>query len=135
MDSVRLAFFVEAEPINREVVGPASRTLQSLGWGALASVAGGLLFGAIMLSTNSLPRVAGLMGSTSPVIGFLVHLAIAALIGMSFGVVCRSDSPNIGARVAWGLVYGLACWFLGPLTLVALLLGGTLTRNIASATT
>ena len=133
IDSLRLAFFVESDPINREVVGPASRTLQSLGWGALASVAGGLLFGAIMLSTNSLPRVAGLMGSTSPVIGFLVHLAIAALIGMSFGVLCRSESPNIGAGVAWGLVYGLAWWFLGPLTLLPVLLGGTLAWNIAAA--
>jgi uncharacterized membrane protein YagU involved in acid resistance len=73
------------------------------------------------------------MGSTSPFVGFAVHLAIAALIGMSFGVVYRYESPSIGAGVAWGLVYGLAWWFLGPLTLLPVLLGGPLAWNIGAA--
>ncbi len=133
LDRIWLAFFFESDPINRDVVGPASRTLQTLGWGAVASVAGGLLFGTIMLATNSLPVVAGLMGSTSPIIGFVVHLVIAALIGMSFGMLYRYESSSIGAGISWGLVYGLAWWFLGPLTLLPVLLGGPLAWNIAAA--
>lgn len=119
-----LGFFVEADPIHREVEGPARRTLQALGWGALGSLAGGLLYSVIMLATGVLPRVAQLAGGSSPETGFVVHLVISALIGMSFGVLFRYEAPNLGSGVTWGLLYGLAWWFLGWLTLYPILLGG-----------
>jgi hypothetical protein len=36
-----------------------------------------------MLATGALPRVARLAGGTSPLLGFVVHLVISAIIGMS----------------------------------------------------
>src|SRR6266508_701385 len=84
IDRLWLGFFVEADPIHREVEGPARRTLQALGWGALGSLAGGLLYSIIMLATGVLPRVAALVGASSAETGFVVHLVISALIGMSF---------------------------------------------------
>jgi uncharacterized membrane protein YagU involved in acid resistance len=120
-----LGFFVESDPINREVEGPARRTLQALGWGAFGSLAGGLLYSVIMLTTGVLPHVAALVGASSTETGFVVHLAISALIGMSFGVFFRYEAPNLGAGVAWGLLYGLAWWYFGWLTLYPILLGGS----------
>jgi uncharacterized membrane protein YagU involved in acid resistance len=70
-----------------------------------------------------LPKVASLIGATSPVIGFLVHLGISALVGMSYGTLFRREAPNAGSAVAWGLLYGLIWWFIGPLTLMPILLG------------
>jgi uncharacterized membrane protein YagU involved in acid resistance len=125
-----LGFFVEADPIHREVEGPARRTLQALGWGALGSLAGGLLFSIIMLATGVLPRVAALVGASSPETGFVVHLAISALIGMSFGVLFQYEAPNLGSGIAWGLLYGLAWWFFGWLTLYPILVG----RSVAWGT-
>jgi hypothetical protein len=128
-----LGFFIEADPIHREIEGPGRRTLQALGWGALGSLAGGLLYSAIMLSTGVLPRVSALVGASSTQTGFVVHLVISALIGMSFGVLFRYEAPNLGAGVAWGLVYGLAWWFFGWLTLYPILVGGTVAWGAGAA--
>jgi uncharacterized membrane protein YagU involved in acid resistance len=128
-----LGFFIEADPIQREVEGPARRTLQALGWGALASLAGGLLYSIIMLATGVLPRVAALVGGSSAETGFVVHLVISALIGMSFGVLFQYEAPNLGSGIAWGLVYGLAWWFFGLLTLFPILLGGSVAWGSVAA--
>ncbi len=123
LDRLWIGFFVESDPINREVVGPGTRTLQTAGWGALASLGGGVLFGLVMLSSGALPRVASLVGSSSLQVGFIVHLVIGTLIGMSYGLLFRYEAPTYAAGLAWGFLYGLVWWFLGPLTLLPVLLG------------
>jgi hypothetical protein len=133
IDRLWISFFFETDPIHREVEGVGSRSLQSLGWGALASLAGGLIFSLVMLGTGVLPKVAELVGGASPVLGFIVHMVISALIGMSFGLLFQYEAPNLGSGIAWGMVYGLAWWFIGPLTLLPILLGANLTWTIAAA--
>src|SRR6266498_824452 len=133
LDRLWIGFFIESDPINREVEGPGTTTLRALGWGVVASLAGGLLFSLVMVATGTLPRVAAIVGGSSPVLGFVVHLVISALIGMSYGVLFRHEAPNAGAGVAWGLLYGLVWWFLGPLTLFPSLLGGTFTWTTTAA--
>ena len=125
LDRLWIGFFTESDPINREAEGPGLRTITTMGWGALAGLAGGLIFGAIMIATGTLPKVAGIVGGTSPVLGFVVHLVISAIIGMTFGLLFRYEAPNLGSGIAWGLVYGLVWWFLGWLTLLPILLGGS----------
>jgi len=56
LDRLWVSFLYESDPINREVEGPGIRTLRSLGRGALASVAGGLLFSLVMVATGQLPH-------------------------------------------------------------------------------
>ncbi len=118
-----VGFFMESDPINREVEGPATRTLQAAGWGASASLGGGLLFGFVMLASGALPRVAGLLGGSSVELGFVIHMVIGTIIGVSYGVLFRYEAPTPAAGLAWGLLYGLVWWFLGPLTLLPVLLG------------
>ena len=122
LDRLWVGFFYDSDPIHRKSEGPGVRTLYSLGWGAAASVAGGLLFSLILLATGVLPNVAGMMGSSSVVLGFVVHMGISTLIGMSYGLLFRDEAPDAGSGVAWGLLYGLAWWFIGPLTLMPILL-------------
>jgi hypothetical protein len=52
---------------------------------------------------------------------------------MTYGILFRSEAPNFGSGIAWGLVYGLVWWFLGPLTLLPLLLGGSVTWTANAA--
>jgi uncharacterized membrane protein YagU involved in acid resistance len=132
-DRLWVGFFTDSDPINREPEGPGARTVYSLGWGAAASLAGGLLFSLVMLATGALPRVARLVGGTSPLLGLVVHLVISAIIGMSYGLLFRREAPDKGSGVAWGLLYGLVWWFLGPLTLYPILLGGSLTWTTEAA--
>ncbi|HEU5101591.1 MAG TPA: hypothetical protein VFU22_21365 [Roseiflexaceae bacterium] len=133
LDRLWIGFFVDSDPINRAVEGPGTRTLRSLGWGAAASLAGGLLFSLVMLASGALPRVAALVGGTSPLLGFLVHLVISALIGMSYGALFQHEAPDLGSGVAWGLLYGLAWWFIGNLTLFPILLGYPFSWTAAAA--
>lgn len=133
LDRLWQGFFVESDPLNREPEGAGARTLRSITWGATASIVGGLLFSLVMLATGALPRVAGLVGASSALIGFGVHMGISALIGMTFGLLFQHEAPDTGSGVAWGLVYGLSWWFLGPLTLLPILLGNTFTWNMEAA--
>ena len=123
LDRLWIGFLQESDPINREVEGMGSRSLQSLVRGAVASLAGGLIFSLVMVSTGALPRVAAIVGGASPVLGFFVHLVISILIGMSFGLLFQNEAPNVGSGLVWGLLYGLVWWFLGALTLFPILLG------------
>lgn len=118
-----VGFFYDSDPIHRKSEGPGVRTLHSLGWGAAASLVGGLLFSLILLATGVLSNIAGMMGSSSVVLGFVVSMVISTLIGMSYGLLFRDEAPDAGSGIAWGLLYGLAWWFIGPLTLMPILLG------------
>jgi hypothetical protein len=124
IDRIWVRLFIESDPLNREVAGPGLRTLQSLGWGALAGLAGGLVSSPIMLQTGVLSRVAGLDTSFTNLQGLLLHLLVSSLIGMTFGVLFRNEAPSLGAGVAWGWLFGLIWWYFGPMTLLPLILTG-----------
>jgi len=133
LDRLWVGFFIESDPLNREPEGAGARTLRSLGWGALASVAGGVLFSLVMASTGTLSRIASLVGGSSPTLGFVVHLLISAPIGMSYGLLFQRESPNVGAGVVWGMLYGLVWWVLGTLTFFPIILGGSFTWTLEAA--
>ena len=60
-------------------------------------------------------------------------MGISAIVGMSYGVLFQYEAPNFLSGVAWGLLYGLIWWFIGPLTLMPILLGGSLTWTTTAA--
>jgi hypothetical protein len=91
--------------------------------GALGGVAGGIVFGIIMGVMGMLPMVAGLVGSSSALVGFGVHIVISTVIGISFGFLFGELSRSFGSASVWGLVYGAIWWVLGPLTLMPLMMG------------
>lgn len=91
--------------------------------GAIAGLAGGLVFGAAMSSVGTLPSVASLVRSDSATVGFALHMLIAAVIGAGFGVLVARQPARAGESVFWGLLYGAFWWFLGAQTLRPLLAG------------
>ena len=133
VDRLWVGFFTGSDPINRQPEGPGLRVWYSLRWGAVASIAGGLLFSLVMLATGVLGNIASLVGGSSPVLGFIVHMFISALVGMSYGILFWREAPNFGSGVAWGLLYGLIWWYIGPLTLMPILLGGSVSWTISTA--
>ncbi|GAA3239089.1 hypothetical protein [Actinocorallia longicatena] len=114
----------ENEPTRDDLVGGAWR-------GAVAGVAGGLVFGACMASYGSLPTVASIVRVSSPYAGFAVHLVIAAVIGTGFGIL--AGRVRGGELLFWGVMYGGFWWFLGPQTLLPLLTGEPVTWDLAAA--
>lgn len=133
VDRLWRLLFIESDPLRREPEGPGTRSLRAIGMGILASLAGGLAFTVVMVETGALPVVASLVGRSSSMTGFMVHMVISAIIGATYGLLFRREAYNYGAGLAWGLVYGLLWWFLGPLTLMPILLGAEVQWSLASA--
>src|SRR6266436_8479618 len=122
LDRVWVRLFIQSDPLNREAEGPGIRILRSLEWGALAGLVGGLVPSPVMLATGILPKIAGLGSGFSSFGGLLIHLFISALIGMSYGLLFRNEASSLGLGVAWGWLFGLIWWYLGPMTFLPLML-------------
>ena len=90
--------------------------------GGLAGLLGGWAFGKWMEQVNFFPLVASLVRSDSRATGVLTHFVIAVIIGISFGVLFQLDLRGFGSSLSWGAAYGLLWWFIGPLTLLPLIL-------------
>ena len=120
---VRLLFSDFVGTSGQEGVG--TQGLRIVGRSVLGGLVGGLLFSLVMLQTDFLPNVAALVGSTSSVAGFFVHLGIATVIGTSYGLLFRSQSYDIPSALGWGVSYGFFWSILGPMTLMPIFLGST----------
>ena len=99
------------------------RTSSPIKAGALAGLGGGVVFGIMMGMTGMLPMIAGMVGSSSALIGFILHLGISAFIGVSYGVVVSPLPARTSVHVAAGMVNGVIWWVLGALVMMPLMLG------------
>ncbi len=128
IDRFWVRLFIQSDPLNREVEGPGVNFLRSMGWGATAGLAGGLISSPVMFATRILPGVAGLS-----LRGFALHLLVSALIGVTYGLLFRNEAASLGHGVAWGWLFGLIWWYAGPLTLMPLILTGECDWSTAAA--
>jgi hypothetical protein len=124
LDRIWVRLFIQSDPLNREPEGLGLHFLRSIGWGASAGLVGGLVSLPVMAATGVLPRIAGVDSSFGGVRGVLVHLVVSAGIGMTYGLLFRNEAPYLGLGVPWGFLFGLIWWYVGPLTLLPLLLTG-----------
>ncbi len=91
--------------------------------GGFAGIVGGWAFGKWMEQAGFFPLVATLVGSHATHVGVTIHFAIAAIIGVSFGILFQRDVRGLGSSLCWGVAYGMLWWFVGALTLLPLLTG------------
>lgn len=124
MDRLWVRLFIQSDPLNREPEGPGLRLFRSLRWGAFAGLVGGLVSSPILFATGVLSSVAGLDTHLSGAHGFLIHLLVSTLIGLSYGLLFRHEASSLGLGVMWGWLFGLIWWYIGPMTLLPLLLTG-----------
>jgi len=106
---------------------------RAVGRGAAAGLVGGLLFTVVMVQIGFLPTVAKLVGSDSELVGLGVHLVIAEIVGVSYGVLFRRQAFEQSAAIGWGVSYGFLWWLLGPLTLGPVILGTTPAWTVEAA--
>jgi len=124
LDRFWVRLFIQSDPLNREVGGVGVQLLHSLGWGGAAGLVGGIVASPILLATHALPKIVGLDTSLSGSRGLLLHLLVSAAIGMTYGLLFRNEASSLGLGVAWGWLFGLIWWFVGPMTILPLLLTG-----------
>lgn len=109
--------------IARSGADTLSTTTSQLVRGAFGGLAGGVVFGMLMQMMGMITMVAMLVGSQSAAVGWLVHLAISALLGAIFGVVLGGRARTYPAALGYGLAYGVLWWVLGALIAMPAKLG------------
>jgi len=133
IDKLWVRLFIDSDPLNREPGGPGLLVLRSLSWGALAGLVGGVVSSPVMIATGVLPKIAGLDTPLSIFRGLLLHTLVSAAIGMTFGLLFRRESSSLGLGVMWGWLFGMIWWYLGPMTLLPLLLTGEIDWRTSAA--
>src|ERR1700754_1782074 len=101
--------------------------------GGVAGAAGGLVFGASMAVFGALPTSAAIVHTDSAVVGFVVHMLFAVVIGAAFGLLVVRFRIRVREMLFWGLAYGAVWWFLGAQTLLPLLRGMRVDWSIGAA--
>lgn len=92
--------------------------------GVAGGIAGGIVFGLLMAMMGMLPVIASMVGSTSAVAGFGVHLMISVMIGLGLTVLFGNRLLNgFGRGALVGLGYGAIWWVLGPLMIMPAMMG------------
>jgi hypothetical protein len=124
IDKIWVRLFIQSDPLNREIESPGLHVLRSLGWGAVAGFVGGLAAMPVMIATGVLPKVAGVDSTLIGFRGVFIHLSVSTTIGMTYGLLFRDETPTPGHAIGWGWLFGLIWWYLGPMTLLPLLLTG-----------
>lgn len=92
-------------------------------YGVIGGIAGGIMFGLLMQMMGMIEMVAKLVGSGSPAVGWIVHLAISAFIGASFALLFGSRAQSLWPAAAFGMAYGVVWWVLGALLIMPAQLG------------
>jgi hypothetical protein len=98
-------------------------------WGAAAGLVGGVGMGIWMsvsrpmMDTAIIAMVAGLLGSTNAVVGWLIHLSIALFAGITFGALLGEFAQRPAPAVILGLAYGAVWWVVGALWIMPANLG------------
>lgn len=113
---------------------PGGRGLRALGHGAVAGLAGGAVFTAVLVAVDGLPQIAQIMGSQAPAAGLVIHLVIAQFIGVTYAVLFRRSSFDLASGIGWGVSYGFFWWVLGALTLLPALTGAVPRWDAAAIT-
>lgn len=93
--------------------------------GAIAGLAGGVVFGVLMAMMGTLPMVGMLIGVDNAAVGFGVHLVNSAVIGIVLALLSWPLASRIGPMLGVGLVYGVVWWVLGALLIMPLWLSVT----------
>ena len=124
LDRIWVRLFIQSDPLNREPEGLGLHFLRSIEWGGLAGLVGGLVSIPVMAATGILPKIAGLDTSFGGIGGLVIHLLVSVGIGMTYGLLFRDEAPSIGLGVPWGFLFGMIWWYVGPLTLLPLILTG-----------
>lgn len=70
-----------------------------------------------------MPAVAGLVRSESTAVGWLIHLIISAIAGLTFAWWFGTRTHSLGQGLSYGSLLGLIWWIIGPLVIMPLWLG------------
>lgn len=100
-----------------------SCTSKNIGYGFLGGLAGGIVFALIMAKLGVINTIGSMLGLSNLFGAFFTHLIISLIMGVIFALLFCNFAYKPLTATLWGMIYGIFWWFLGPLTLMSILLG------------
>jgi hypothetical protein len=101
---------------------PVSTATHRAVHGIIGGLAGGVVFGLLMQMMGMI-EIAQLVGSGSPAVGWVVHLAISSFTGASFAILLGTLAKTLVPAALVGMTYGGTWWVLGGLVAMPASLG------------
>ncbi len=102
---------------------PSSGLAGTAAASAAGGLAGGMIFGMLMQMMGMMGMVAGLIGSSSTAVGWLVHLVISATLGLAYAPIAQRLGQARVPGLVVGMMYGVFWWVVGALWLMPAKLG------------
>lgn len=102
---------------------------QALKFGVIGGIVGGIVFGLFMQLQGMMGMIASMMGSQSIFVGWVTHMGISIIFGLSFAVLTFVIS-NVWTL---SLLFGVGIWIVGPLLIMPMMMG--MGSNLANAFT
>ena len=96
---------------------------RALTTGGVAGAASALVFSRWMYLGSFYPLLSGFGEVNSQMAAVASHIAIALLMGATFGLLFQSDIRGYGSSMGWGVGYSILWWFFGQLTVLPALAG------------
>ncbi|MDA2187247.1 hypothetical protein PDN08_05870 [Bacillus cereus] len=87
--------------------------------GIIGGIIGGVIFGIIMQMMGKIAMIAGIMGSSSLLSGWIIHMMISIIFGITFGLL----TSVIKNRLVLTIVFGVGIWIVGPLVIMPIMMG------------
>ncbi|MBH0320534.1 hypothetical protein [Bacillus cereus] len=87
--------------------------------GIIGGIIGGIIFGIIMQMMGKIAMIAGMMGSSSLLSGWIIHMMISIIFGITFGLL----TSVIKNRLVLTIVFGVGIWIVGPLVIMPIMMG------------
>ncbi len=100
LDALWRLFFSD-ELLDEDHEGAGAQGLRAIGRGALAGVAGGLLFTYVMVEIGGLDNVGALARVDSAYVGFFVHFSIAVTWGATYGLLFWRQTYDRASAIGW----------------------------------
>lgn len=96
----------------------------------IGGIIGGVLLGIFMHMMGIIPMIAGMFGSESVLLGWIIHMIISLIFGVGFGLLALKTDKLL----LLGLLYGVLIWIVGPLVIMPMMMGmGTNLGNAFSS--
>ncbi|WP_421379772.1 hypothetical protein ACOJQI_16235 [Bacillus salacetis] len=87
--------------------------------GIIGGIIGGIIFGIMMQMMGMIGMIAGMLGSESLAVGWIIHMVISIIFGLSFAL------ANQVIHNVWTLaiLFGIGIWIIGPLLIMPMMMG------------
>jgi uncharacterized membrane protein YagU involved in acid resistance len=85
----------------------------------IGGIIGGIVLGIMMQMTGKIPVIAGMFGSDSLLVGWVIHMVISIIFAIGYGLLVFNNNKYILV----GILHGVLIWIIGPLLIMPLMMG------------